>query len=778
MAKRKTSSKRKYNDGDDDSLINELKLMAVESLESVILEQNLKGRQLTKMLTSMENAFSQSKLFLTDGVDKEFELTINAFLFIICDMIGDLRAELYTRDEHFNIVKYFNNLKRELQPKGSKRAKLAPVIIDVVSQKQNSLVNYDEEDEEDEEYYDEEGDTEEVTTDEEQDVEITTSSKQLNKDFMKVYKDTIKKDSSDDVMHYFNSLDNNMKSDMINKLTRINNSVSTDKPLLFHIMSLPLEDDLKKTLLTKLNIMDNSMGDNNKLRNWFNNFVKLPLGKYRGIDITNMKKKKVNKFLNSLMNKMNDAVWGHDEAKQQIIQIMAQKIRNPNCNGSVVGIWGTPGNGKTTLIKEGIAKAMKKPFIFISLGGAQDGSYLDGHSYTYEGSIYGRIAQGLIDAQCMDPIFYFDELDKVSETRRGEEIINLLIHLIDPIQNGHFRDKYFHDIDLDLSKATFIFSFNSLYKVNHILLDRITTINTKHLLVPQKQHIAQNYLLPAIMRDMGLNSDNISVPEHLILDIINNYTNEGGVRKMKKILYELVREINVLNLSGRKILDRTISLPYSLEDDVYNKILEDKHKYVPELIHMKDNIGMVNGLWANDLGIGGVLPIESTLIPAKSCMEIKATGSLQKVIKESIDVALSVAWNYTDTKVQEEWMDRWKKYPECFHIHCPDGSVPKDGPSAGAAMGLTIYSQLMNRKVKHNIAMTGEMNLRGAVTRIGGLEEKLTGAKRAGATLVLYPKENMDDIITINKRNPDLICDNFQVVPISTFNEVLQYALV
>lgn len=193
---------------------------------------------------------------------------------------------------------------------------------------------------------------------------------------------------------------------------------------------------------------------------------------------------------------------------------------------------------------------------------------------------------------------------------------------------------------------------------------------------------------------------------------------------------------------------------------------------------MKDNIGMVNWLWANDLGIGGVLPIESTLIPAKSCMEIKATGSLQKVIKESIDVALSVAWNYTDTKVQEEWMDRWKKYPECFHIHCPDGSVPKDGPSAGAAMGLTIYSQLMNRKVKHTIAMTGEMNLRGEVTRIGGLEEKLTGAKRAGATLVLYPKENMDDIVTINKRNPDLICDEFQVVPISTFDEVLQYALV
>ena len=193
---------------------------------------------------------------------------------------------------------------------------------------------------------------------------------------------------------------------------------------------------------------------------------------------------------------MDNAVYGHNEAKRQIIQMMGQQIRNPNSKGNMLGIWGPPGNGKTSLIKEGIAKAMNKPFIFISLGGATDSSFLEGHSYTYEGSIYGRIVDGLITSKCMDPIIYFDELDKISKTSRGEEISNILVHLTDPVQNSHFRDKYFHGIDIDLSRATMIFSFNDPQNINPILMDRITTVETKYLLLPQKIYIAMNYLLP------------------------------------------------------------------------------------------------------------------------------------------------------------------------------------------------------------------------------------------------------------------------------------------
>jgi hypothetical protein len=428
----------------------------------------------------------------------------------------------------------------------------------------------------------------------------------------------------------------------------------------------------------------------------------------------------------------------------------------------------------TTLIKEGIAKAMKKPFVFISLGGAQDASFLEGHSFTYEGSIYGRIAQGLMDSGCMDPIFYFDELDKVSNTDRGREIINLLVHLTDPVQNCHFKDKYFYDLDIDLSKATFIFSFNDISNVNYILRDRITCIETKFLNVPQKLHIANKYLLPSILKDIGLNKNDINIDEKYMYKIIDNYTYEGGVRKIKKILYDFCRKLNTFNLTNKN----NVSFPYTLDDDMYSLLTKKYNKNMIDYVHQGVNIGMVNGLWANSMGVGGVLPIESALIPTKKPFEIKTTGSLMKVIRESINVAQSVAWSYIDKDTQTSLMREWKKRPVSVHIHCPDGATPKDGPSAGAAMSLTIYSQFTGRAVRGDIAMTGEINLRGEVTKIGGLEEKLTGAKKAGAALALVPYENNDDLIKIKERNSELIDDTFNVYTVKTFDEVLEYCLL
>lgn len=768
---KKTHKRKNY---DSDELINELKLMAINNLEESILKSKLKGRQLTYFLSSVEDTFSGSKLVFDDK-DKEFSLTLNAFLYIIVQIINEVKNEAYSQGKHFDVLKYFTQMKKSLFSENpSKRSKILPINFDLI----NDIPVEEDSDPEttDDEYN--EGDTEIDNSDDELVVKGDNILKKINNDFYNELKQTHSKNNSvDNIMEYFSNLDTNVKSDMINKLKSINNCVDNNKPLLFHILNLPLSDEVKKSLITKAASLEKKFGDNSKLRDWFDNFMKLPIGQYKGVNINSMKPKKINKFLNKLKDNMDSAVYGHDEAKKQIIQIMAQKIRNPNCKGSVVGIYGVPGNGKTSLVKDGIAKAMKKPFVFISLGGAQDSTFLDGHSYTYEGSVFGRIAQGLIESKCMDPIFYFDELDKVSGTRKGEEIINMLIHLIDPVQNCHFRDKYFHGIDLDLSKATFIFSFNDISNVNYILLDRITTINTKHLLIPQKLHIVNNYMLPGILSDLGIKNQ-ITISDEIILDIINNYTNEGGVRRLKKHLYELCREINVLNLTHNTINDEYIEFPYQLTFNVYNTIFEDKRKYIPEVIHKYDHVGMVNGLWANSLGNGGVLPIESIMIPSKTCMEIKATGSLQSVIKESIEVALSVAWNFIPKELQTKWMEKWKKYPESFHIHCPDGAIPKDGPSAGAAMGLTFYSRLMDRKVKHTVAMTGEMNLRGEVTKIGGLEEKLTGAKRAGATLVLIPKENEEDLILIKKRSNNLICDNFRVIPINHFSQVIENALV
>merc|ERR1711998_400420 len=224
---------------------------------------------------------------------------------------------------------------------------------------------------------------------------------------------------------------------------------------------------------------------------------------------------------------------------------------------------------------------------------------------------------------CMNPIIYFDELDKVSQGYRGMEIINLLVHLIDPAQNSEFVDKYFYNLKLDLSKVTFMFSYNNPSLVDPILKDRITQVQTKFLILDQKIHIARNYLLPSILND---------VLEY----IISSYTNEGGVRKIKKIIYSIVRQLNILNLTKEKIVGKTVKWPFKVKKDHLNDLLTEFNKVEFQKIHEESKVGVINGMWAGTLGLGGVLPIESSWIPSKERNFIEATGSLEKVIKESV----------------------------------------------------------------------------------------------------------------------------------------------
>ena len=436
---------------------------------------------------------------------------------------------------------------------------------------------------------------------------------------------------------------------------------------------------------------------------------------------------------------------------------------------------GVPGNGKTTLIKEGISKALDKPFVFISLGGATDASFLEGHSYTYEGSIPGRIAEGIINAKCNNPIIYFDELDKVSKTHKGDEIYNLLVHLIDHSQNTNFRDKYFHGLKFDLSKVTFMFSYNNPSKVDPILRDRITEVQTKYLMISQKQHIAKHYLLPAILKNIGLEEDSVTISDELIRYLINNYTYEGGVRRLKEILTTIVRELNLYNLMKSKLIKNKISFPYKVRKKDVEIILKNLNKIDNVKVTNKPKIGIVNGLWANDLGIGGVLPIETLWYPSSNPLKIKATGCLEKVIKESTEVACSLAWNNLTQNEQTSLMAKLKDHPMGIHIHCPEGATPKDGPSAGAALTIAIYSLFTKEPLNNKIAMTGEINLQGKVMAIGGLEEKLEGAKRAGAELALVPKENKPQFDKIMERNKTLCSSKFKVELVETFQQVKSY---
>ncbi len=759
----KSSRKRAYNDNQD--IKKELYYYCIESLMVELKQTKYVDNEIDSLsyLNKILKNYNKIKKHF-ENKTSDIEIFIYAYIHVLSDIINHIK-NTKKNIKNFDIMEFLEDYKKEFYIPLKKR-KLDKIDIDI-----DVLDEIDNYDSDDSDYSD--------------DLFINYDSK--NKELGEFIKETkrivdVGGSSKEETINYFVKMNNNDKKTFLKLLSSISN-VNERIPYLFRVLKLDIDNDTKQNIISKIMTSSN---DNSKLRKLTDDIMKIPFGEYKGLNLVDLnkghKKNMISDFLEKLNNNMNDSVYGHDEAKKQIINIMAQMIRNPICNGNVIGLWGPPGSGKTSLIKEGIAKSMERPFVFISLGGAQDGSFLEGHSFTYEGSIYGRIAQALIESKCMNPIIYFDELDKISESNKGQEIVNLLIHLIDPSQNTLFRDKYFYDINLDLSKVTFIFSFNEPQNINYILRDRITMIETKFLNNDMKLHIANNYLLKEICKDVGLNTDDIIISNEIILDIINNYTHEGGVRKLKKHLYKIVREINYNNLTKGKILTtngyKYVKFPFTLSWESYTELFKSNPKIIHLSVHNKNGIGMVNGLWANSLGQGGVLPIESVLIPSKELMEVKATGSLGEVIKESIDVALSVAWNKLDVNVKLQWMDKWKTTPECFHIHCPDGSTGKEGPSAGAAMTLTFYSILTNKKVKHDIAMTGEINLRGEVTEIGGLDEKLNAAKRAGASLVLIPLNNKIDFNNVIKNNPLLIDDNFKVNMVSNIDEVINYALI
>jgi ATP-dependent Lon protease len=380
-----------------------------------------------------------------------------------------------------------------------------------------------------------------------------------------------------------------------------------------------------------------------------------------------------------------------------------------------------------------------------------------------------------MDAKCMNPIIYIDELDKVSKTENGREIIGIFTHLIDQTQNDTFQDKYFSGINIDLSKALFIFSYNDPDQIDRVLLDRIHRIKFENLSLDDKMVIVKKYILPEINTKMGF--DNIvDISDSMIEHIIEKYTLEPGVRKLKELLFDLFGEINLDILKNAS--DTDIELPIIItEDNLENKYLIKYHKITEKAIHKCPEVGIINGLWANALGRGGIIPIQTLLYPSSSFLELRLTGLQGDVMKESMNVAKTLAWNLTPNDVKKELLVQFKD-TQCqgLHIHCPEGAVSKDGPSAGAAITAAIFSIFNNKKIKNNLAITGEINLQGEVTAIGGLDLKITGGIRAGIKTFLYPEANHRDFLEWKKTAK--VSDGVDFYKVSTIQEVFNYVFV
>ncbi len=402
-------------------------------------------------------------------------------------------------------------------------------------------------------------------------------------------------DNIDNDITYFKSLSGEKQAALMKVLEQKAAPVEVQVPLKFKILEkVAASPDLARIAMSKYNALmniDPSSTEYYKASHWINGFTGLPLGVYKDLPVRlEDGPEACQAFMATVHKSMEEAIYGHDEAKLQIMQFVSSWIANPRAHGNVLSIHGPPGVGKTSLIKDGVAKALGRPFHFITLGGATDASFLDGHSYTYEGSTWGKIVDVLIQSKCMNPVIYFDELDKVSETPKGEEIMNMLIHITDGSQNDRFQDKYFTGINLDLSRCLFIFSHNDHNRVNPILRDRMYNVEVSGFDSKQKLIIAERYLVNAALQEVGL-FEKVSLHADIIKHVIEHYTGgEKGVRELKRCIQTVVSKINLLRFfNNPKQVPFAIEgfqLPFTIKRNHIELFLKRKDAVDPSIAHL------------------------------------------------------------------------------------------------------------------------------------------------------------------------------------------------
>lgn len=487
---------------------------------------------------------------------------------------------------------------------------------------------------------------------------------------------------------------------------------------------------------------------------------------------------KCKSFLDDARKRMDDTVYGHNECKNAIIELLGKWFTNPKSLGKSIGLVGPPGVGKT-LFAKALGAVLGIPFTQVNLGGVEDGSVLAGHSFTYSGAQPGLIVRKMIEAGSSRSIMFFDELDKASTKHGVNEVFNILMHVTDSNTNANFNDKFFQEVTFPLNKVLFIFSFNDADKIDKILLDRMELIDVSAYDTSDKIKIVKDYMLKEITTGVGIDNESIKIADDDISHVIEAFTFEAGVRELKRKLESILLKMNLDRIYGRDPFnaDRKFSKdsPIFITKDLIEKYLK-KPKLSIKKIHSTDEVGVINGLYATTNGSGGIIPILVYKNHAsQDRFTLKLTGSQGKVMKESIHFAFTIAMNLVKDKFIANFID---EHTSGLHIHTPDGATPKDGPSAGAAFTTAFISRILGKKIKNTIAMTGEIEINGRITAIGGLEFKLMGAKKAGVKLVFVPKENEDDYNKIINKNKNLVDDNFKIIIVDHITELLDYALV
>jgi ATP-dependent Lon protease len=423
----------------------------------------------------------------------------------------------------------------------------------------------------------------------------------------KDYYELIRKERDDEIseIDYFKKkLSNREQKEIMQELELVNDHMNIDVPYRLKLLKTKIPSKYKATILNKLNIMQSmEPGDTeyHKMKTWIDTFMRIPFNTYKNLSVSiNDGFDACDTFMKNAMMQLDDCVYGLNDAKLQILQVIGQWITNPSALGQSIAIYGPPGSGKTSIVRDGISKILGREFAFIALGGAGDSSFLEGHSYTYEGSTWGRILQILIDSKCMNPVIFFDELDKLSDTARGQEISGVLTHLTDSTQNSQFHDKYFSEIDFDLSKCLFIFSYNDETLINPILKDRMYKIHTKGYNAKEKVIIARKYLLPKIREQVNFKEEDVVIPDQTITYLVNTakYTqNEQGVRNLKRCLEIIHTKLNLFRLMRiecpeevKKVLGKDVqfkvSFPMNVTTEVADGLVTSEENMSPGILSM------------------------------------------------------------------------------------------------------------------------------------------------------------------------------------------------